>query len=189
MSTSTGTTGQGGQGAGGTQGTGTTGQGQSRTTSKPFMPTKPIMGDGNHIPPHGPKGTGSKGSGASPEWLVVNRAKRKWASVWRPIATNSMSLEASTTNPIIKFQRDTLRHFKTYGLDTITYIPLNDSTKTEMVTINMSDCCKGISRGSQSERRMSHLEDFLDRSGALPPPLICCAFVSCLTIRPASAFA
>ena len=56
--------------------------------------------DGNHIPPHGPKGTGSKGSGSSPEWLVVNRAKRKWASVWRPIATNSMSLEASTTNPM-----------------------------------------------------------------------------------------
>ena len=56
--------------------------------------------DGNHIPPHGPKGTGSKGSGSSPEWLVVNRAKRKWASVWRPIATNSMSMEASTTNPM-----------------------------------------------------------------------------------------
>ena len=57
-----------------------------------------IQNDGNHIPPHGPKGAGSKGSGSSPEWLVVNRAKRKWASVWRPIATNSMSLEASTTN-------------------------------------------------------------------------------------------
>ena len=56
--------------------------------------------DENHIPPHGPKGAGSKSSGASPEWLVVNRAKRKWASVWRPIATNSMSMEASTTNPM-----------------------------------------------------------------------------------------
>ena len=56
--------------------------------------------DGNHIPPHGPKGAGSKGSGPSPEWQVVNRAKRKWASVWRPIATNSMSLEASTSNPM-----------------------------------------------------------------------------------------
>ena len=28
----------------------------------------------------------------------MNRAKRKWASVWRPIATNAMSLEASTTD-------------------------------------------------------------------------------------------
>ena len=32
--------------------------------------------------------------------VVVNRAKRKWASVWRPIATNPMSLEASTTDPM-----------------------------------------------------------------------------------------
>ena len=56
--------------------------------------------DGNHIPPHGPKGAGSKGSVSSPEWQVVNRAKRKWASVWRPIATNPMSLEASTTDPM-----------------------------------------------------------------------------------------
>ena len=56
--------------------------------------------DGNHIPPHGPKGAGSKGSAASPEWQVVNRAKRKWASVWRPIATNAMSLEAMTTDPM-----------------------------------------------------------------------------------------
>ena len=24
---------------------------------------------GNHIPPHGPKGAGSKGSGSNPEWL------------------------------------------------------------------------------------------------------------------------
>ena len=54
--------------------------------------------DGNHIPPHGPKGAGSKGSGPSHEWQVVNRVKRKWASVWRPIATNAMSLEASTTD-------------------------------------------------------------------------------------------
>ena len=54
--------------------------------------------DGNHIPPHGPKGAGSKGSGPSPEWQVVNRAKRKWASVWRPIATDTMSLEAMTTD-------------------------------------------------------------------------------------------
>ena len=30
----------------------------------------------------------------------MNQAKRKWASVWRPIATNSMSLEALTTNPM-----------------------------------------------------------------------------------------
>ena len=37
---------------------------------------------------------------ASPEWQVVNRAKRKWASVWRPIATNAMSLEAMTTDPM-----------------------------------------------------------------------------------------
>ncbi|CAB9528265.1 hypothetical protein SEMRO_2185_G318130.1 [Seminavis robusta] len=40
----------------------------------------------------------------------------------------------------------------------------------------VSDCCKGVSRGSQPEKRMSNLEDFLDRTGALPPPLICCAF-------------
>ena len=32
--------------------------------------------------------------------VVVNRAKRKWASVWRPIATDPMSLEASTTDPM-----------------------------------------------------------------------------------------
>ena len=44
--------------------------------------------DGNHIPPHGPNGAGSKGSVSSHEWQVVNRAKRKWASVWRPITTN-----------------------------------------------------------------------------------------------------
>ena len=56
--------------------------------------------DGNHIPPHGPKGAGSKGSEASPEWQVVNRAKRKWASVWPPIANNAMSLEAMTTDPM-----------------------------------------------------------------------------------------
>ena len=30
----------------------------------------------------------------------MNRAKRKWGSVWRPIATNTMSLEAPTTNPM-----------------------------------------------------------------------------------------
>ena len=28
----------------------------------------------------------------------MNRAKRKWASVWRPIAINAMSLEAATTD-------------------------------------------------------------------------------------------
>ena len=56
--------------------------------------------DGSHIPPHGPKGAGSKGSEASPEWQVVNRAKRKWASVWRPIANDAMSLEAMTTDPM-----------------------------------------------------------------------------------------
>ena len=56
--------------------------------------------DGSHIPPHGPKGAGSKSSEASPEWQVVNRAKRKWASVWRPIANNAMSLEAMTTDPM-----------------------------------------------------------------------------------------
>ena len=56
--------------------------------------------DGNHIPPHGPKGAGSKGSVASPEWQVVNSAKRKWASVWRPIANNAMGLEAMTTDPM-----------------------------------------------------------------------------------------
>ena len=54
--------------------------------------------DESHIPPHGPKGAGSKRSGSNPEWLVMNHAKKKWGSVWRPIATNSMSLEASTTN-------------------------------------------------------------------------------------------
>ena len=59
-----------------------------------------LLYDGNHIPPHGPKGAGSKRSGSNPEWLIVNRAKRKWASVCRPIATNSMSLEAPTTNPM-----------------------------------------------------------------------------------------
>ena len=32
--------------------------------------------------------------------VVVNRAKRTWASVWRPIATDPMSLEASTTDPM-----------------------------------------------------------------------------------------
>ena len=30
----------------------------------------------------------------------MNRAKRKWASVWRPIATDTMSLEAMTTDPM-----------------------------------------------------------------------------------------
>ena len=59
-----------------------------------------VTGDGNHIPLHGPKGAGSKGSMSSPQWQFVNRAKRKWASVWRPIATNSMSLEASTRDPM-----------------------------------------------------------------------------------------
>ena len=63
---------------------------------KPFL----SLSDGNHIPPHGPKGAGSKGSGPSPEWQVVNRAKRKWASVWRPITTAAMSLEAMTTDPM-----------------------------------------------------------------------------------------
>ena len=57
-----------------------------------------VTNDGSHIPPHGPKGAGSKGSVASPEWQVVNRAKRKWASVWRPIANNAMGLEAMTIN-------------------------------------------------------------------------------------------
>ena len=37
--------------------------------------------DGNHIPPHGPKGAGSKDSKANPKWQVVNRAKQKWASL------------------------------------------------------------------------------------------------------------
>jgi len=40
----------------------------------------------------------------------------------------------------------------------------------------VSDCCKGVARGSQPRGRMSNLEDFLDSSGALPPPLICGAF-------------
>ena len=30
----------------------------------------------------------------------MNHAKRKWASVWRPIANNSMDLEVSTINPM-----------------------------------------------------------------------------------------
>ena len=30
-----------------------------------------MVSDGNHIPPHGPKGAGSKGSGSSPEWLTL----------------------------------------------------------------------------------------------------------------------
>ena len=50
--------------------------------------------DGNHIPPHCPKEAGSKSSGPNPKWLVVNR------SVWQPIATNSLSLEAWMTNPM-----------------------------------------------------------------------------------------
>ena len=29
----------------------------------------------------------------------MSRAKRKWASVWRPIASNAMSLEAMRTDP------------------------------------------------------------------------------------------
>ena len=57
-----------------------------------------INHDGNHIPTHGTEEAGSKRSGSNPEWLVVNHAKKKWASVWRPTATNSMSLEVSTTN-------------------------------------------------------------------------------------------
>ena len=68
------------------------------------MPKENEGSDGNHIPSHGPKGAGSKRSGSNPEWLVVNRAKKKWASVWRPIATNSMSLEASTSNPMYTSQ-------------------------------------------------------------------------------------
>ena len=30
----------------------------------------------------------------------MSHAKRKWASVWRPIATNAMSMEATTTDPM-----------------------------------------------------------------------------------------
>lgn len=40
----------------------------------------------------------------------------------------------------------------------------------------VSDCCKGISMGSQPKTRIENLEVFLDSSGALPPPLICGAF-------------
>ena len=68
--------------------------------TKVFALVTKVFADGNHIPPHGPKGAGSKGSVASPEWQVVNRAKRKWASVWRPIASNAMGLEAMTTDPM-----------------------------------------------------------------------------------------
>ena len=46
----------------------------------------------------------------------------------------------------------------------------------ESIKDYVSDCCKGIARSSQPANRMSTLEDFLDRSGALPPPLICGAF-------------
>ena len=54
--------------------------------------------EGNHIPSHGTEGAGSKRSGSNLEWLIVNHGKKKWASVWRPIATNSMDLEVSTAN-------------------------------------------------------------------------------------------
>ena len=56
--------------------------------------------DGNHIPPHGPKGAGSKDSKANPEWQVVNRAKRKWASVWRPMH-NGATQERNCVTEII----------------------------------------------------------------------------------------
>ena len=65
-----------------------------------IRPIQATPRDGNHIPPHGPKGAGSKGSGSNHEWQVVSHAKRKWASVWRPIATNAMSMEAMTTDPM-----------------------------------------------------------------------------------------
>ena len=48
-----------------------------------------------------------------------------------PKGTKKFSREGD----LIKFQRDTLRHFQKYGLDTITYIPFDDGTKTEMVSI------------------------------------------------------
>ena len=146
MSTSTGATGQGGgQGAqGGTQGAGTTGQGT--TPSTPFMPPKPIMGDleqvshDQYVPYTGgvPKEDWTGLQKPNVNILpAMQRALRSGASKDRHYRTNRQSglAKFSREGDLIKFQRDTLRHFKMYGLDTITYIPLNNSTKTEMVSI------------------------------------------------------
>ena len=62
---------------------------------------------------------------SSPEWQVVNRAKRKWASVWRPIATNPMSLEAIAASrlshpvgaPIFANRNARIIDTETHGVD------------------------------------------------------------------------
>ena len=62
-----------------------------------------VRSDKSHIPPHGPKGAGSKRRGSNPEWLVMNRGKKKWATDCYQQMT-SMSLEASTCNPMYTTQ-------------------------------------------------------------------------------------
>ena len=131
--------------------------------------------DGNHIPPHGPKGAGSKGSVASPEWQVVNRAKRKWASVWRPIATNAMSLEAATTDPMYttELYRSRLERVNATGQRTVKRRPprssvrrsltITSSTGTRlMITMQRDTHQSAWSKfGLQSDGRIESFPSFL----------------------------
>ena len=50
--------------------------------------------------------TNEKRSGSNPEWLIVNRAKRKWASVLRPIATWRRTKEQHSNLEIPIFCQD-----------------------------------------------------------------------------------
>ena len=130
----------------------------STTTSTPvttpvFKPTEPIMGDHEQVshdkfvpytggvPNETWTGLKTKPVHVLPTMHRSQSAKDRHYRTTIPKGTKKFSREGD----LIKFQRDTMRHFQTYGMDTITYIPFDDGTKTEMVSIisNHSRLSKG----------------------------------------------
>ena len=76
----------------------------------------------------------------------MNRAKRKWASVWRPIATNAMSLEAMTTDPMY-----TTELYKSVAVNEIS-VTGNEDSSEELKNAALEDGVPGeVGSGTDTE--------------------------------------
>ena len=124
----------------------------STTTSGPvttpvFKPTKPIMGDHEQvshdkfvpytggIPNETWTDLKTKPVHVLPTMHRSQSAKDPHYRTTIPKGTKKFSREGD----LIKFQRDTMRHFQTYGMDTITYIPFDDGNNTNPEPSNPSN--------------------------------------------------
>ena len=85
----------------------------------------------------------------------MNRAKRKWASVWRPIATNSMSLEASTTNPMY-----TTEVYKSVNVNETSVTVSEDSSEAGNAAMRGNPEVRGEVSAKSGAEQMEFAEDW-----------------------------